>query len=241
VLQFLPIAFKKKSAPIAKESPMNLRFCQIAARVAALPYLAVLLAAPAAAQSVNLFPANGTVGQQEAWTRVTIPPDHPVSQTPQWHIDYANKQIVCDGNGGHEFLRFNHEFTNFTFHVKWRFTPVTTPNPKYNSGVFFRNNLDGSIWHQAQTTQAGGYIFGLTPIDGKPTRFNLQKDMTEDRVKPAGEWNTYDIRCVGDTCTLAVNGKVVNTAKVGQAKGYVGLESEGYLITFKDFRLHELK
>jgi hypothetical protein len=241
VLQFLPIAFKEKSAPIAKESPMNLRFCQIAARVAALFCLAVLLALPSAAQSVNLFPANGTIGQQEAWTRVTIPPDHPVSQTPQWHIDYANKQIVCDGNGGHEWLRFNRELENFTFHVKWRFTPVTTPNPKYNSGVFFRNNLDGSIWHQAQTTQAGGYIFGLTPIDGKPTRFNLQKDMTEDRVKPAGEWNTFDIRCVGDTCTLAVNGKVVNTAKVGQAKGYIGLESEGYLITFKDFRLHELK
>jgi hypothetical protein len=241
VLQFLPIAYKEKSAPIAKESPMNLRFCQIAARATALPCLAVLLALPAAAQSVNLFPANGMIAGQEAWTRVAIPPDHPVSQTPQWHIDYANKQIVCDGNGGHEFLRFNHEFTNFTFHVKWRFTPVTTPNPKYNSGVFFRNNLDGSIWHQAQTTQAGGYIFGLTPVDGKPTRFNLQKDMTEDRVKPPGEWNTYDIRCVGDTCTLAVNGKVVNTAKVGLDKGYIGLESEGYLITFKDFRLHELK
>jgi hypothetical protein len=241
VLQFLPIAFKKKSAPIAKENPMNFRFCQVAARVAALPCLAVLLALPAAAQNVNLFPANGMVGQQEAWTRVAIPPDHPVSQTPQWHIDYANKQIVCDGNGGHEWLRFNREFTNFTFHVKWRFTPVMTPNPKYNSGVFFRNNLDGSIWHQAQTTLEGGYIFGLTPVDGKPTRFNLQKDMTEDRVKPAGEWNTYDIRCVGDTCTLAVNGKVVNTAKVGQGAGYIGLESEGYLITFKDFRLHELK
>jgi hypothetical protein len=28
---------------------------------------------------------------------------------------------------------------------------------------------------------------------------------------------------------------------VGQAKGYIGLESEGYQITFKDFRLHELK
>jgi hypothetical protein len=200
-----------------------------------------LAAASASAQIVDLFPASGTVsGQQEAWTRVAIPPDHPVSQTPQWHIDYAKKQIVCDGNGGHEWLRFNHEFTNFTFHVKWRFTPVTTPNPKYNSGVFFRNNLDGSIWHQAQTTLAGGYIFGLTPVDGKPTRFNLQKEMTEDRVKPAGEWNTYDIRCVGSTCTLAVNGKVVNTAKVGQDKGYIGLESEGYQITFKDLRLHEL-
>jgi hypothetical protein len=65
--------------------------------------------------------------------------------------------------------------------------------------------------------------------------------MTENRVKPPGQWNTFDIRCVGDTCTLAVNGEVVNTTKVGLGKGYVGLESEGYQITFKDFRLHELK
>lgn len=65
--------------------------------------------------------------------------------------------------------------------------------------------------------------------------------MTENRVKPPGEWNTFDIRCAGDSCTLAVNGEVVNTAKVGLGKGYVGLEAEGYQITFKDFRLHELK
>ena len=207
------------------------------ALVILLPSLVLLLAVlPAAAQNVELFPAN----QQDAWTRVAIPPDHPVSQVAQWHIDFAGRQIVCDGNAGHEWLRFNHEFGNFTFHVKWRFTPVSTPNPKYNSGVFFRNNDDGSIWHQAQTSLAGGYIFGLTPVDGTPTRFNLQKDMKENRVKPAGEWNTYDIRCVGDTCTLAVNGEVVNTTKVGLDKGYVGLEAEGYQITFKDLKLKEL-
>lgn len=203
--------------------------------------LAVLLATSgASAQSVNLFPASGAIGGEEAWTRVAIPPNHPVSQTPQWHIDYAMKQIVCDGNGGHEWLRFNREVANFTFHVKWRFTPAATPNPKYNSGVFFRNNLDGSIWHQAQTSLAGGYLFGITPVDGRPTGFNLQKEMTENRVKPAGQWNTYDIRCAGATCALVVNGKVVNTVKVGLAKGYVGLESEGYQITFKDLRLLEL-
>ncbi len=211
-----------------------------AAFCAPLCLLALLAAQPASAQSINLFPASGAIGNEEAWTRVAIPPDHPVSQTPQWHIDYAGKQIVCDGNGGHEWLRFNRELRNFTFHVKWRFTPVATTHPKYNSGVFFRNNLDGAIWHQAQTSQAGGYIFGLTPIDGKPTRFNLQKQMTENRIRPVGKWNTYDIRCVGSSCTLAVNGKVVNTAAVGLDKGYVGLESEGYQITFKDFKLHEL-
>jgi len=210
-------------------------------RATALIFAALFFAGiSASAQTVDLFPANHDDPQHEIWTRVAIPPDHPVSQAPQWHIDYARKQIVCDGNGGHEWLRFNREFTNFTFHVKWRFTPVTTPNPKYNSGVFFRNNLDGSIWHQAQTTLAGGYIFGVTPVDAKPTRFNLQKDMKEDRVKPTGQWNVYDIRCVGDSCTLAVNGEVVNTARVGLDKGYIGLESEGYQITFKDLKVREL-
>ena len=199
--------------------------------------MALLLAAlPAGAQSIDLFPAN----HANAWTRVAIPPSHPVSQIAQWHIGFAKRQIVCDGNGGHEWLRFNRELRNFTFHVKWRFTPVTTPNPEYNSGVFFRNSEDGSIWNQAQTSLAGGYIFGVTPIDGKPTSYNLQKDMKEDRVKPAGQWNVYDIRCVGSTCTLAVNGEVVNTVRIGVDKGYIGLESEGYQITFKDLKLQEL-
>ncbi|MGA2205665.1 MAG: DUF1080 domain-containing protein [Terracidiphilus sp.] len=207
------------------------------AALSCLPCLALLLAAlPARAQSVDLFPAN----HASAWTRVAIPASHPVSQIAQWHIGFAKRQIVCDGNGGHEWLRFNREVRNFTFHVKWRFTPVTTPNPEYNSGVFFRNNEDGSIWNQAQTSLAGGYIFGVTPIDGKPTSYNLQKDMKEDRVKPAGQWNVYDIRCVGSTCTLAVNGEVVNTVRIGVDKGYIGLESEGYRITFKDLKLQEL-
>lgn len=195
---------------------------------------------PAAAQKIDMFPSNA--GQQ--WTRIAIPPTHPVSDIAQWHIDAAKRTIVCDGNGGHEWLRFSHELGDFEFHVKWRFTPVNGANgatPKYNSGVFFRNNADGSIWHQAQTSLAGGYIFGLTPIDGKPTRFNLQKDMKENRVKPAGQWNVFDIRCVGVTCTLAVNGQVVNTVQTGITRGYVGLESEGYQITFTDFKLRELK
>jgi hypothetical protein len=226
-------ACKKRKNPVKSEG------IRIAA-LSCLPCLAVLLAAlPASAQSVELFPASGTIGQQEAWTRVAIPPDHPVSQIAQWHIDYAKRRIVCDGNGGHEWLRFNRELHNFAFHVKWRFTPLPG-TPEYNSGVFFRNNLDGSIWHQAQTTLAGGYIFGVTPVDGKLQSFNLQKDMTEDRVKPAGQWNVYDIRCMGPACTLAVNGEVVNTVKTGVDKGYIGLESEGYQIEFKDMELKEL-
>ena len=183
-------------------------------------------------QTVNLFPAD----YQSQWTRMAIPPSHPVSQIAQWHIDAGSAEIVCDGNGGHDWLRFNHEFGNFSFHLKWRFTPQPG-KPHYNSGVFFRNNEDGSIWHQAQTATDGGYIFGETPIDGKLTSFNERKDMKENRLHAAGKWNAYDIRCVGATCTLAVNGEIVNTIQTGVDKGYIGLESEGYRIEFKDFKL----
>ena len=198
-----------------------------------LAILAVLL--PASAQTVNLFPAD----YQAQWSRIAIPPTHPMSAVAQWHIEAAKRQIVCDGNGGHDWLRFNRELRNFTFHVKWRFTPMPG-TPKYNSGVFFRNDADGNIWHQAQTTLDGGYLFGVTPIDGKPTSFNERKNMKENRVKPAGQWNVYDLHCVANTCTLAVNGKVVNTIHVGIEKGYIGLESEGFQIEFKDFKVKEL-
>lgn len=218
---------------------LSLAVCDIRNRRAIFCAIAGLLlsalALPAAAQSVNMFPANA----DQQWTRIAIPPTHPVSSVAQWHIDAAKRTIVCDGNGGHEWLRFNRELGDFTFHVRWRFTPVAGKT-KYNSGVFFRNNADGSIWNQAQTSLGGGYIFGERMVDGKPTRYNLQKDMTENRVKPAGQWNTFDIRCVGQTCTLAVNGEVVNTVDTGTAKGYVGLEAEGYQIAFKDFKLREL-
>jgi hypothetical protein len=193
------------------------------------------VALPVAAQNVNLFPADA----EAQWTRIAIPPTNPVSAIAQWHINVAKRSILCDGNGGHDMLRFNKELGNFTFRVKWRFTPVAS-SPKYNSGIFFRNDAEGNIWHQAQTTPGGGYLFGVTPVDGKPKSFNESKKMTENRIKPAGKWNIYDIRCVGDTCTLAVNGAQVSTAHVGLAKGYIGLESEGYKIEFKDLKVTEL-
>lgn len=204
-------------------------------RAIALFCAAAFLAAPASAQSISMFPKD----IQHAWTRVAIPPSHPLSPTDQWHINPRAREIACDGNQGHEWLRFNRELANFDFKVDWRFTPVAGTT-KYNSGVFFRNSQDGTIWHQAQTSLAGGYIFAETPVDGKLTRVNLQKEMTENRIKPAGQWNDYDIHCVGGACTLAVNGQVVNTLHISVDKGYVGLEAEGYPITFRHFHLQQL-
>jgi len=119
------------------------------------------------------------------WTRFSIPPTQPLDAKAQWHIDAARRTIVCDGNGAHEWLRFNQELGNFDFSVKWRFTPVPG-TPKYNSGVFFRNSADGAIWHQRRPSWMAATC-SADPRNGTPTAFNLLKDMAENRVKPAGE------------------------------------------------------
>ena len=137
------------------------------------------------------------------WTRIAIPPSKPVSEKQQWSVDSANHTLICTGDQGHEWLRYDaRQFDNFLYHVEWRFTPVDTPNPQYNSGVFFRNDKDGTIWHQAQTgAGAGGYIFADTLVNGELKRVNLSKDRKGKFEKPAGEWNTTDIRCEGKHCT----------------------------------------
>src|ERR1035437_5475434 len=76
-------------------------------------------------------------------------------------------------------------------------------NTLYNSGAYVRNSRDGAIWHQAQFGDAkDGYLFGQTPgADGKKKSFNLSKQVTDMRVKPAGEWNTLEVTAVGKVLT----------------------------------------
>src|SRR5262245_51591302 len=122
------------------------------------------------------------------WTRGPIPPESRLNPRSQWSLDVTTGHLVCEGNGGHEWLRWDQELGDFVFHVEWRFTPV--PGKRgYNSGVYARNSADARIWHQAQTGDgSGGFLFGDTPVAGKVQRINLSKQQRGSRVKPAGEW-----------------------------------------------------
>ena len=72
-------------------------------------------------------------------------------------------------------------------------------------------------------------------------RFNFKDQMKENRVKPAGEWNHYEITVQGDKVTLAINGAVVSELTgCGLRKGYLGFEAEGYEVTFKNIQLKKL-
>ncbi|MGA8182641.1 MAG: DUF1080 domain-containing protein [Terriglobia bacterium] len=197
-------------------------------------------AAPEPSGWINIMPG----AAMQHWTRVAIPPDRPLPKHSQWSVDAATHALVCAGNGGHEFLRYDgRQLGNFLFHVEWRLTRHEG-NKGYNSGVFVRNNSDASIWYQAQVgNSSGGYWFGYDdPAVKGPISFNLKSRMTANPVKPAGEWNTFDIRCEGKKLILKVNGTVTSEFnECRNLKGYLGLEAEGSRIEFRDMRIKVLK
>jgi hypothetical protein len=179
------------------------------------------------------------------WTRVPL---NAVGQLPAgqatdpspWKLDPSGT-LLCEGDkAGHEMFRYVPEFGDFILHAEWRFTKLDG-QPNYNSGVYARAAADASIWHQAQTGPTGGYLFGNTLVQGAPKRVNLREAMKENRVKPAGEWNTYEIRAVGKTISLWVNGAVTSEfTECEVPRGHVGLEAEGYRIEFRNLKVKRL-
>jgi hypothetical protein len=175
----------------------------------------------------------------KGWTRVAIPPTNQLGKA-QWHVEGsgATRTLLCDGDGGHEMLRFDREVGDGVFHVEFRFTPVTSGKQNYNSGVFVRNSADGTIWHQAQLTMDGGYWFGNSPINGQLKRFHLPP--TERRMKPAGEWNTIEVTARNKTLSVWFNGAVTCSYDDCEVPtGYIALESEGYRVEFRNVKLKE--
>ena len=188
------------------------------------------------AQSVDLLPDDSLKG----WTRIPIPATDGLKPKLQWRVDTAAKTLICTGDGGHEWLRNDQVFGDYILEVDFRFTPKGA-DAKYNSGIGIRLSAWGELWAQAQTGPSGGYLFGDNLVDGAVQRFNLRKEMKENRIKAAGEWNHYEIRVQGDKITLSVNGAAVNEmAGIALRKGYIGLEAEGHEIAFRNLKLKVL-
>lgn len=178
----------------------------------------------------------------KGWYRVPVPPTGQLGRE-QWHVDAEQKLLICDGDGGHDMLLFDREIGDAIFHLEFRYTKIEG-KPGYNSGAYVRNSRNGAVWHQAQFGDAkDGFLFGQTAgADEQKKSFNLSKQVTDMRVKPAGEWNTLEISAVGKALTLWVNGAITcQFAECAREKGFLGLEGEGYRIEFRNLKVKSLR
>lgn len=225
--------------------PLSTLCWLLAGVIVAIPSFAAPEAAPSGKSAMETDASGWTDllpnADLKGWTRVPVPPGGPLGKQ-QWHVDKENKFLVCDGDGGHDMLLCDREFGDAVFHCEFRYTKVEGKSG-YNSGIYVRNSKDGAIWHQAQIGDAsGGYLFGGTPgPDGNKRSFTTLKEVTDGRVKPAGEWNTVEITARCSVLTLWVNGAVTCEVKdCGAPQGLVGVEGEGYRIEFRNLKIKKL-
>ena len=87
-----------------------------------------------------------------------------------------------------------------------------------------------------------GELFGVGGVETIPDNPRGPRSKSiENRCKPRGEWNTYDVVAVDGVVKLSVNGKFVNGIRGStQKKGYICLESEGAEIHFRNIKIMEL-
>jgi acetyl esterase/lipase len=151
--------------------------------------------------------------------------------------------IRCKGkpNG---YMRTTKVYSNYELHVEWRW-----PEKPTNSGVLLHASEPDRIWIRSIEAQlmagnAGDIItigegVGLT-VDGvryqDDDKYNIWIGKKhESSEKAAGQWNSYDIICKGDSIQLYVNGKLQNEGiEASRESGYICLQSEGSPIEFRN-------
>jgi hypothetical protein len=188
----------------------------------------------AQAESVELFNGKDLAG----WVNVNGAPD-------TWQV--RDGMIVCSGTP-RGFLRTTQMYQNFILELEWRHT-----KPKGNSGLMvYADALPqvGAPYPHSVEVQVmdgdHGSIFGirgltLTPLTNPGTNKAGRARPTEERCRPAGEWNRYVLTARDGALDLDVNGKVVTRVKdCSRVKGYLCLESEGSETHFRNLRLTPL-
>jgi hypothetical protein len=139
------------------------------------------------------------------------------STPTSWKIDQG--LLVLTGGSSHLFTV--KQFEDFIVRFQWR------PARKgYNSGFFIRG------FNQIQMAEGGaGMLFGSKRAPAVP---NLHK--------PPGQWNEWEVRCVGSRLALKVNGMLAWEIDNFKArKGPIGFEAEGHPIDFRNLQIKEIK
>jgi len=165
---------------------------------------------------------------------------------PVWSVQ--NGLLRCDGKG-FGFLRFETEVDDFTFHVEFRL------GKDCNSGIGIRHLKYDLSKSTATRPSYSGYEIQLLDDSEKEASKNSTASLyryvapTANTVKPAGEWNSINIECIGPKIRVTLNGKLVQDVDQSQIeeirnkplKGFVSVQNHGKQIEFKNLKLKKIK
>jgi len=163
--------------------------------------------------------------------------------------------VIYPDKGGRGNLFTEKEYDNFIFRFEFQLTPGA------NNGLGIRAPLKGDAAYQGMEIQIldnssekyaeikpyqfHGSIYGVVPAK-------------RGFLKEVGEWNSEEVRAMGDSIQVKLNGEIIvnadlrEAAKAGTAdekehpglfneKGHIGFLGHGDLVRFRNIRIKELK
>ncbi len=202
--------------------------------------LGLLVSAGVAAPAAELFNGHDLAG----WEYVTVPAldiGAVCTVKPDGVIAVAGKPVG--------YLATVATYRDYQLHAEWRW-----PGKPGNGGVLVHisSGPKDRAWplcHQIQTKNGNvGDLLPMAgatfaePITSAPGAATLIKAHTApDSEKAAGEWNTCDITCRGDTIEVIINGVPQNrVTRANPAAGRVGFQLEGVAFELRNVRLAPL-
>ena len=154
---------------------------------------------------------------------------------PNWKVE--NGVIYYDGKS--KSLQTVKHFGNFELLIDWKIEALG------DSGLYLRGNPQVQIWDVNAK--------GNPKKQGSGGLYNNQKNPKDPLVtadNPAGEWNRFHIRMIGDKVTIKLNDKLVvdNTVLENYwhrgeplpSKGPIELQHHGDRLWFKNIYVKEL-
>jgi len=133
------------------------------------------------------------------------------------------------------------KFRDFTLEVEWKVNHRCN-----NSGIFVRfpEKSDDPMY-----AVNNGYEIQIFDCDEKGLKYQTgaiydQHAATKLASMPAGQWNTYEIKVVGQRYTVTLNGEKVNEFDGERGRdGYVGLQNHDIIsrVSFRRVRVKENK
>ncbi|MDR1338597.1 MAG: DUF1080 domain-containing protein [Prevotellaceae bacterium] len=175
------------------------------------------------------------------WNFIVEKNSKPASQV------YSVRDSIIHIKGTLGYMYTKKKYSNCVLHVEWRWPVEAT-----NSGIFVliedpKNPFPNGIECQLGAGNAGDLVLlggsnlneYKAPPEGRPD-FPVLKKTNPSSEKPVGEWNHANIFVQDGVINVFINGIHQNAASSKVKSGYIGLQSEGRDIQFKNITVTDL-
>jgi hypothetical protein len=155
--------------------------------------------------------------------------------------------LACSGRPA-GYIRTGKSYKNYKFHVEYRW-----PGRTGNNGILVHMTGEDKVWpkslecqgmfhNQGDYFEIGGVEFNEHKIGGHRVSGRRVIKYGQHNEKEPGQWNVYEVYCVGGTVRPYVNGKLMNEASdCSVTEGKICLQSEGAPIEFRNIYIEPAK